>query len=190
MKYIHIAFLCLLLCGITVHAQPQQSAHFLMTKSVLDAGGARSTSTNFLLVSAFGQPSPVGAQTSAHFMLNGGFLNSSYAVSPQSPIQHLVILPAQPNVRLYWERYSGAAYYKIYRDTNPLFTPAPTNLIGTAPDTTYNDAGVVNLPATRYYYIVTAYSGIGLALHASPVVPTQIHTAENPESQGSTRLRR
>ncbi len=57
-----LAFILIALpCAATAFAQPQQSENFLMTKSVFTAGGDVSNSTDFQLVSAFGQPTPLGA---------------------------------------------------------------------------------------------------------------------------------
>jgi len=152
-------------------AQPQQSANFRITKSVLDAGGQPSTSPNFHLTSAFGQPSPLGISSSANFTLYSGFLSPVFLVSPLSPIQDLVIQPVSPDARLFWPSVPGASQYKVYRSTDPLFTPSPTNLLGTVSDTTYMDANITGLPAVRNYYIVTALSSSGgpvLIVHHAP----------------------
>lgn len=160
--------LILLLAGIagyapTVLAQPQQSENFRITKSVLDAGGGVSTSTNFRLTSAFGQPTPVGVASSTNFVLSAGFLSPMFSVSPLSPIQDLVIMrqPASDNMKLDWSAVSGATVYYIYRDANPLFTPAPGNLLGTSATNSFTDANAVGLPAIKYFYIVTSAAGSG-----------------------------
>ena len=59
-----------------------QSENFTLTKSVVDAGGGTASSENFNLVSAFGQPTPVGVQSSANFTLYAGFLAPILQVSP------------------------------------------------------------------------------------------------------------
>jgi len=138
----------------SVFAQPQQSQNFRITKSVLDAGGSPSSSTNFRLVGAFGQPAPLGVLSSANFSLSAGFLSPIFGVSPLSPIQRLVVQNLSPDIHLNWERISGAMSYTIYRNTDPLFIPGPANLVGTATDTLYTDVNAVNLPLGRYYYIV------------------------------------
>ena len=51
------------------------SENFTLTKSVMDAGGGASSSANFNLVSAFGQPTPIGIQSSENFALSAGFLS-------------------------------------------------------------------------------------------------------------------
>jgi len=158
----------MLQCAPTLlRAQPQQSASFVIQKSVLDGGGGYSSSAHFALTGAFGQPSPLGQQNSSHFNLSGGFLASALLVSPLSPIQGLVIQQNAANVVLCWPRASGASSYRVYRDVTPLFTPGPANLIGTTGDTTYVDANVLSLPVTKYYYTVTALSD-GLTLEALP----------------------
>jgi len=130
------------------------SENFTLTKSVLDAGGGTSTSENFRLVSAFGQPTPNGVQTSANFTLFAGFLSPMLMVSSLSPIQQLVIKEAQPDARLYWEHVQGAESYSIYRDVAIDFVPGPTNFIATVPDTFYTDTNVFVGPLARQYYIV------------------------------------
>ena len=130
------------------------SENFALTKSVIDAGGGASSSTNFNLVSAFGQPTPIGVQTSANFALYAGFLSPVLAVSPLSPIQRLVIKESQPDARLWWEAVPGAGSYSIHRDVNYQFTPTPANLVATISDTTYTDTNVLAGPLTQQYYIV------------------------------------
>lgn len=143
-------------------AQPQQSENFRITKSVLDAGGGASTSTNFRLVSAFGQPTPIGVSSSTNFVLSAGFLSPAFGVSPLSPIQDLVIMRMtglSNDVKLDWSAIPGATLYTIYRDTNPLFIPGPGNQIGTSATNTFTDVGAVGLPAIKYFYNVTSTAG-------------------------------
>lgn len=157
--------------GPTALAQPQQSENFRITKSVLDAGGAHSTSANFQLVSAFGQPTPIGVASSTNFVLLAGFLSPMFGVSPLSPIQDLVILrqPASDNMKLDWSAVPGATVYYIYRDTNPLFTPGPGNLLGTGATNSFTDANAVGLPAIKYFYIVTSANEQNNPLSVQPV---------------------
>ncbi len=133
------------------------SENFTLTKSVLDAGGGISQSANFRLVSAFGQPTPIGRQSSEDFLLSAGFLSTGYNVSPLSPIQDLVIQPNATNVHLYWTS-TGAASYKIYRASEANVPATPVNFIGATSDTFFVDAAAVSLPAMRHYYIITASS--------------------------------
>jgi len=162
-------------------AQPQQSENFRITKSVIDAGGGASSSTNFQLVSAFGQPTPIGLSSSANFMHSAGFLSPIFAVSPLSPIQDLVIMrqTASNNMRLDWSAIAGAESYRIYRDENPLFTPVPGNQIGSVTDTTFIDVDAVSLPMVKYYYIVTAVNE-----HNAPVTGSK---AKRGRSTGISR---
>lgn len=135
-----------------VFAQPSQSENFRITKSVIDAGGSASSSENFRLVSAFGQSSPLGAQSSESFTLWPGFLTPLIEISPLSPIQALVIQATPPDVTLAWERITGANSYNIYRSTSAAFTPAPANFVEAVADTFY-----VTAPAAeKYFYIITA----------------------------------
>lgn len=163
-------------CAATVFAQPQQSENFRITKSVLDAGGGASTSTNFRLVSAFGQPTPVGVASSANFTLSAGFLSPTFEASPLSPIQDLVIkrAPASNNVQLEWSAIPGATLYTIYRDVTPTFTPGPLNQIGTSATNTFADVNAVSLPAVKYFYNVTSTAGgspLARAPHGVEVKP-------------------
>ncbi|MBK6766732.1 MAG: hypothetical protein IPG71_10565 [bacterium] len=130
------------------------SEHFTLAKSVIDAGGGAATSTNFALVSAFGQPTPVGAQSSSNFVLYAGFLSPRLMVSPLSPIQHLVIKEAQPDAVLFWEAIAGAASYSIHRSTLIDFVPSPSTLIGTTGTTTFTDTSVLAGPEVQQYYVV------------------------------------
>jgi hypothetical protein len=181
-------FIALALAPVLLLAQPQQSEDFRITKQVLDAGGAASSSANFQLISAYGQPTPIGAQTSQDFVLYAGFLNPTFAVSPLSPIQELVILQSQPDVILYWEPIVGAASYKIYRSLDPMFIPGPGDYIGTATDTTYTDVNATTLPAGKYFYNVTASTGGGVVA-APPMRPPSRISIEPREGQASPRER-
>jgi hypothetical protein len=158
-----------------VFAQPQQSENFRITKSVLDAGGAPSTSTNFHLVSAFGQPTPIGVASSANFTLYAGFLTPAFAVSPNAPFD--LVIKRQPalsnDMKLDWSAVSGATSYVIYRDTNPIFTPAPGNQVGTSGTNSFIDAGAVGLPAIKYFYIVEAVGGASPAALLPGDLPKQ-----------------
>ena len=153
MKRISIfLFAGIAVCVASSFAQPSQSENFQITKSVIDAGGAKSSSENFQLVSAFGQPSPLGGQTSESFTLWPGFLTPTVAMSPLSPIQALVIQATSPNVTLAWERIAGANSYTIYRSITAAFTPGPTNFVEAVADTFY----VTSPTAERYFYIISA----------------------------------
>ncbi|MBI5058867.1 hypothetical protein HZB60_03665 [candidate division KSB1 bacterium] len=157
----------LLFAASCVLAQPQQSENFRIAKSVIDAGGGASASTDFRLVSAFGQPSPIGAQSSESFHLYAGFLSPVFAAGELNPIDDLVIRrQAGPtaNVLLHWGRIAHAAQYKIYRSTDPLFVPGPSSQIGVVVDTSFTDVGALGLPAWRYYYAVTAANAAGLVV--------------------------
>ncbi|MBK8129635.1 MAG: hypothetical protein IPK53_12295 [bacterium] len=142
-----------LMLPLIVFAQ-SSSENFTLTKFVMDAGGGTSSSTNFNLVSAFGQPTPIGVQTSANFDLYAGFLSPVLQVSPLSPIQRLVIKEAQPDARLFWESQAGAGSYSIHRATTINFAPGPGNFVATVADTFFTDTGVMAGPASQQYYIV------------------------------------
>jgi hypothetical protein len=164
MRYSILFIFLLLPCLLT--AQPPQSATFTIAKHVLDAGGGASASADFRLVSAFGQSSPLGWQYSGDFTLSGGFLSPRFEVAPHSSIQELVIYPAMPDVRLYWEPVDGAAQYNVYRSTDPLFVPNPSCLIATASATNFTDTNVIDLPAMKYFYAVTAVTARGASVAA------------------------
>ena len=170
--------------AFTASAQPQQSENFRITKSVLDAGGGASNSANFQLISAFGQPTPVGLSSSANFNLSAGFLSPMFSVSPLSPIQDLVIMrqPASLNMQLDWSVIEGAATYTIYRDTSSTFTPGPGNLLGTSSTNSYTDANAVGLPAFKYFYIVTSTSGNGPTMTGLDMLKSQKSTVDKRQN--------
>jgi len=174
MKMVLFLLTALCACAMTVAAQPQQSANFRISKSVLDASGGACTSTNFRLSSVLGQPTPIGSSSSANFALSSGFLSPAFAVSPLSPIQQLVILPQIPDVLLNWERIAGAAQYSVYRSTDPLFSPGPMTLLGSVSDTSFTDINIAGLTAVRNYYVVTAVSANGslLSVRHGPAIGT------------------
>jgi hypothetical protein len=178
-KLIYISMLMLL--PVWLLAQPQ-SENFYLIKQVIDAGGGASSSANFQLYSAFGQPTPVGVQSSESFVLYAGYLSPTFAVSPLSPIQTLVITPVPPSTVLIWQSISGAHSYNIYRDINPQFTPAG-NLIGTVSDTTFTDANALGLPLGKYFYIVTASTENAVMGAAPPTPPSSRKSHQTDQSR-------
>ena len=156
MSRICMALLILAWLALPASAQPQQSEDFRITKSVIDAGGAAGASADFRLYSAFGQGTPVGAQTSADFVLYAGYLSPGFAVSSLSAIQDLVILVTPPDVHLNWDPIVGAERYKVFRGTSASFAPEESNRIATVPDTFYVDVNATTLPGTRYFYCLEA----------------------------------
>ena len=157
--------------SVSAFCQPQQSENFRITKSVLDAGGGTSSSANFQLISAFGQPTPVGVSFSTNFTLYAGFLSPTFAIAPTSPIQDVVIvrMPGlSSNMKLDWSTIPNATEYAIYRDTNSNFVPGPGNQVGTSATNTFTDLGAVSLPAVQYFYIVTYTFGNRPAAVTSP----------------------
>jgi hypothetical protein len=130
------------------------SENFTLTKSVMDAGGGASSSANFNLVSAFGQPTPVGVQSSENFALSAGFLSPLLGVSPSSPIQHLVIKQQQPDARLWWEPIPNATSYSIHRSVDYVFTPDGSNQVGSVTDTTFTDLGATSANQQSFYIVV------------------------------------
>jgi hypothetical protein len=178
----------LVLLPCLVLAQPPQSENFRIAKSVIDAGGAASSSTDFRLTSVLGQPSPLGWQSSSDFRLSGGFLAPMLAISPLSPIQDLVIQYAMPNAILRWGRISGARSYRIYRATNPLFTADTTNRIGVSADTSYADLNILSLTDSRQYYAIRASNEPPVLLaksgqHEYPLVAPPIASAASESSR-------
>jgi hypothetical protein len=175
--------LVLLALPIWLLAQPQ-SENFRITKQVIDAGGGASSSANFQLYSAFGQPTPVGVQSSESFVLYAGYLTPFFAVSPLSPIRTLVITidltQNPPGTILSWQPISGAISYKVYRDIDARFIPGPGNLIGTVSDTTFTDSNALGLPLGRYFYSVTASTEHGV-MSIAPPAPSSPQAHRNAE---------
>jgi hypothetical protein len=61
---------------------------------------------------------------------------------------------------LNWSAVTGAAKYRVYRSTNPYFTPDPwsaTNLLTETTGTSYIDPAGTGNPNVNYYYIVRAF---------------------------------
>ncbi len=94
--------------------------------------------------------------------------------------------PLLRDMKLDWGAIAGATTYTIYRDTNPLFTPGPSNQIGTSSTNTFTDVGAVSLPVTKYFYNVTSSAGSGPAAFREPgnkavTTPTTKGLDPNPE---------
>ena len=165
-------------------AQPQQSENFRITKSVIDAGGAAGASTDFRLYSAFGQSTPVGAQSSEDFLLYAGYLSPSLAVHPLSPIQDLVIHIVPPDARLHWNPVVGAERYKVFRNTVAGFAPSPSDLIATVADTFFVDVNACTLlPGLTYFYCVEASNTPHPLTAEPPVSPLRKGVSAEPFSR-------
>ena len=66
-------------------------------------------------------------------------------------------------VQLTWPAVTGAAKYRVYRSTDPNFTPDPfggSNLLTETTSTSYTDAAAGSDPNANYYYVVRAYRAI------------------------------
>lgn len=148
-------FLLFLLIPLLIFAQGN-SENYTITHSVVASTGETSTSENYALVCTIGQATPPGISTSDSFTLHAGFLHPTFAVSPLSPIQDLVIKEMQPDVFLMWGAIPGAAVYNIYRDTESIFTPTPATLLDTTEDPFYTDVGIIAAGTDRYFYIITS----------------------------------
>ncbi|HEY3295092.1 MAG TPA: serine protease [bacterium] len=71
-------------------------------------------------------------------------------------VDSLVIAPAGTDVYLQW-KFQGPAYkYYIYRATSPTGLVAPANRIDSTTNYYYYDSNVLNTPATKYFYAVSA----------------------------------
>jgi hypothetical protein len=162
--------LILVLLPCLALAQPQQSENFRIVKAVIDGGGIYAASQDFRLTSAVGQPTLSEKQSSADFSLSSGVLAPQLSVSPLSQIHDLVIQYRSPDAILHWGRSSGAQTYKIYRATDPIFTPGPLNFVGATADTFFVDVDVLILPEVRYYYNVTASSDATTLMAKTSVV--------------------
>lgn len=75
-------------------------------------------------------------------------------------------LSAQPGptgIALAWSSVTGASKYRVYRSTDPYFTPdtfGESNLVTETTSTTYLDVGAGSNPNGNNYYVVRAYRAI------------------------------
>ena len=90
-------------------AQPLQSEHFVLARTVLSGGGEPASRHIFDLTSAFAQPTPLGMQAEPAAVLAAGFLLPGAWLSPLSPVRALVIQGDSADVRLYWEAVPARA---------------------------------------------------------------------------------
>ncbi len=86
-----------------------------------------------------------------------GWFNITWIATALPDISDLSIerVPGSGNIRLDWTYSSTVTYFKIYRSTDPGFSPAPANLLTTVayPATEYIGPATVD----HYFYIVTAW---------------------------------
>ena len=101
---IFIMVLFLLMCA-GEKTMAQSSPNFTMTRNVIDAAGRPSKSTNFQLVDACGQTSPLGSQISTNYRLEPGFFGMAVHNSPTTLAtrgdlevpENYELFPAYPN---------------------------------------------------------------------------------------------
>jgi hypothetical protein len=86
-----------------------------------------------------------------------GSVNSGGPVSSTLSINRL----NASDVRLTWTASPQAAYYSLYRGTQPYFTPSGSALITTTA-TSFDDLGILGDPNTQHYYVVTPTCPDGL----------------------------
>jgi subtilisin family serine protease len=68
----------------------------------------------------------------------------------------LVIHAVPPRIYLHWDAVPGVSLYSVYRDSLPDVAIIETNHIGDSDSTGYLDLTVLDLPATKFFYAVTA----------------------------------
>ncbi|NQS98744.1 MAG: CotH kinase family protein [candidate division Zixibacteria bacterium] len=80
-----------------------------------------------------------------------GFSNHTPSV-PQ--IEDLTISIEGSTVRLAWNHVAMATSYKIYRSSEPYFTPSPENFLAEMTEPEYVDYGIVNVSHNTFYCVV------------------------------------
>ncbi len=84
-------------------------------------------------------------------------LGGDITTSPPAGMTSVDIsMPNAVTARLTWSVVAGAAFYNIYRDSAPYFspTPPPHDAVN-APGATYDDAGAVGDWNVNHYYVLT-----------------------------------
>jgi len=81
-----VGLLLLALLLSPVQVAGQSSRNFKIQSDVLDEAGSTSTSRNFRLLDAIGQPSPIGIASSARFALASGFLARGVKISASATL--------------------------------------------------------------------------------------------------------
>lgn len=72
-----ILFLLIVAFIRTVPLSAQSSENYIINKSVIDQGGKPSSSENYIVHDAVGQPSPSGITASSHYGVSAGFFGGS-----------------------------------------------------------------------------------------------------------------
>jgi hypothetical protein len=90
-----LAGILLIALPFSVFADSATSTSFHIESGVIDAGGTRTTSSNYGLRSSIGQPA-TGISTSTSFILRGGFLNFPLPVvvppvTPTAPLPGILV---------------------------------------------------------------------------------------------------
>jgi hypothetical protein len=73
---------------------------------------------------------------------------------PLAPIQHLFTMLLRPHLVLKWEPIPGATQYRIYRHTDPMFLPSPSDSLAITTARSFVDSMATGNPAVEYYYLV------------------------------------
>ena len=81
-----LAGMALLAGGFGLHAWAQSSASYQLPRQSIDAGGGRSASARFDLVSVSAQPDAGAAMSSSSYALRGGVLRAAEVATSGDPI--------------------------------------------------------------------------------------------------------
>lgn len=134
-----VYIILIVLCAsalIAFAVRHSSSDNYIIPRDVLDSGGGRDTSANYILENSMGQPSPIGESASSHYHLYAGF---QMPIGPE-PITDLALRDSIVNgdtlYLLCWSPTKLATGYRIYQNLVDPFTDSYT-LFGSTTDTIY-----------------------------------------------------
>ena len=130
------------------------SGNYIMPRDVLDTGGERVASANYIMENSIGQSTPIGESESAGYHLYAGFQTPQFSLNP---INDLVIGDTIINGDtlwvLYWSPVEWATGYKIYQNLSDPFTIS-YDWIGSTADTNYTVFTKDTLSINKCFYRV------------------------------------
>lgn len=159
-KYIIITLL------LPVIALCQVSENYTLQSSAFTMSGGSAVSTNYTVMSAAGQSSPVGLLTSANYLLEAGFLRSAAETTPDA-VDDIIDIPEQFRLdNNFPNPFNPTTTLQFHLPQSEVVTIEIYNLMGNKVKTIVNnryDAGVhqVIMDATQlssgtYFYTIRA----------------------------------
>jgi len=146
------------------------SDNYIIPRDVLDTGGGRDSSTNYIMEESIGQSTPIGESGSTNYRLYAGF-QIPFPCEPVAPTNATIIANRdslcnyQGLAVIRWTP-SSSPFYNIYRSTTDPF--AGFTRIGTVPTAIDSFIDPIGANTKAFYYVTGSCDSLGEAPESDP----------------------